>query len=395
MKVVQINAVYGYSSIGRTLSEMHEFFEEHGIESYKFYAVQSAKQDNPYDLIGNRLDHKLHGLFSRLFGKQAYFSYFSTSKLIKKLKSIDPDVVVLRNFHSNYIHMPSLLSYLGKNDIPTVVVLHDCWFYTGHCCHYTEVACNKWQSECRNCPLIRTGNKSWLFDNSRIIFRDKQRLFGSIRHLAVVGVSDWITNEAKKSPIFERAEKFQRIYNWIDFRKFYYRDSASSLRKKLGLNSEDFVALGVSMTWDYKKGINVFFDIARTVPDIKVVMIGKLPERDMPNNLISLPPTSSTDELAELYSMADVFLNFSIQESFGKVAAEALSCGTPAIINDVTANPEIVGDMCGEIVDTSDINSVISAVKTVRTKGKGAYREKCIQRAHDLFDRNKNIFAIY
>lgn len=389
MKVVQINAVYGASSVGRTMTEMHEFFTANGIESYNFYSVKTSNS-NPYDIIGGKLDHKIHGFCSRLFGKQAYFSYFPTRKLIKKLKKIGPDVVILRNFHSNYIHMPLLLKYLAKEDIATIVVLHDCWFFTGHCCHYTEIGCYKWQTECNHCPLIRTNNKSWFFDNSRIIFRDKRRLFGAIPHLAVVGVSDWITNEGRKAPIFEKAKRFQRIYNWIDFKKFHYRENAPAIRERLGLSPKDFVALGVSMLWDDRKGLDVILKLAVVLPDIKIVLVGNLPAIELPSNIISLPPTGSVDELAEYYSMADVFLNFSIQETFGKVAAEALSCGTPAVVNNATANPEIPGP-CGEIVDTNDINSVVKAVKQIRANGKAYYSERCVQRAHELFDKDKNI----
>lgn len=389
MKVVQINAVYELSSTGRTCKEMHEYFTTHGIDSYKFYSVRNSDSDK-YDLIGSDLDHKLHGLWSRFLGKQAYFSYYHTRKLIRKLDNIHPDVVILRNFHSNYIHFPLLARYLAKNDIATVVVLHDCWFFTGHCCHYTEVGCYKWQTECSHCPLIRANNKSLFFDNSRSIFRDKKKLFGAIPRLAVVGVSDWITDEARKAPIFEKANIFQRIYNWIDLKTFYPR-VPNSLYSKLGLKKSDFVALGVSMSWDYKKGVEKYIEVAKAMPDIKIVMIGEMSDIELPSNIINVLPMSSVDELAEYYSIADVLFNFSIQETFGKVAAEALACGTPLIVNDVTANPELPGSDCGFVVKNNSIIDIINAIDAIRTKGKEAYKEKCVARANELFEKNKNL----
>lgn len=389
MKVVQINAIYGSSSVGRTVAEMHEFLVEHGIESYVFYSVKN-KESDAFDIIGNKLDHKIHGFFSRLFGKQAYFSYLPTRKLISKLERIKPNVVILRNFHSNYINMPLLLAYLANEDIATIVVLHDCWFFTGHCCHYTEIGCDKWQVECHHCPLIKTNNKSWLLDNSRSIFNDKQRLFGAIPRLAVVGVSDWITNEGRKSPIFGNTEYFQRIYNWIDFNKFYFRENAYLLREKLGVTSDDFVALAVSMQWDDRKGLNVIIKLAETMSEIKIVLVGNCSSKQLPSNVILCPPTGSVDQLAEYYSMADVFLNFSIQETFGKVTAEALACGTPAVVNNATANPEIPGS-CGEVVNTNDINAVVEVLKRIRINGKEYYSARCVERAHELFDKDKNI----
>lgn len=386
MKVVQINAVYGSSSTGRTVLQLHEALESQGHESWVYYSVPD-QNSNKEELIGGVIDHKIHALFSRLFGLQAYFSSFPTKKLIGKLNHISPDVVILRNFHSNYINLPMLARFLAKNDIPTIVVLHDCWFYTGHCCHYTEVGCMKWKEECNHCPLIHSDNKSLIFDTSRKVFRDKRRLFGNIPRLAVVGVSDWITNEAKQSPVFEKATIVRRIYNWIDLKIFQPQENICDIRKRYNLSETDFVALGVSMLWSYKKGEETFIELATKMPDIKVVMVGKMSKRSVPANVINIPPISSVKELANLYSIADVFLNFSIQESFGKVAAEALSCGTPLIVNNNTANPEIPGD-CGFIVENNNIEQIIKAILKIKENGKEYYEKLCRERASSLFDKD-------
>lgn len=389
MKIVQINAVYKLSSTGRTVMEMDDYLKSHGIESFKFYSVKN-QDSNPYEIIGNRFDHKLHALLSRVFGMQAWFSYFPTKALLRKLDKIQPDVVILRNFHSNYIHFPLLAKYLAKRDIATVVVLHDCWFFTGHCFHYTEVGCQKWKSECHNCPIIKKARGSWFFDTSRRMFHAKKRLFSTIPRLAVIGVSDWITNEARKSLIFEKAMTFQRIYNWINLKPFHPKDT-SVLRQELGLSERDFVALGVSMSWDYHKGMEIYFKVAEQMPDIKIIMIGQLPsDIVVPPNIINVPPTGSVDELADYYSLADVLFNFSIQETFGKVAAEALACGTPLIVNDATANPELPGD-CGFVVTNNDINGILNAIKEIRTSGKGFYQDRCVKRARNLFEKDSNL----
>lgn len=50
------------------------------------------------------------------------------------------------------------------------------------------------------------------------------------------------------------------------------------------------------------------------------------------------------EELARLYTAADVLLAVSHGEGFGVPVAEAMRCGTPAIVSDFTAQPEIVGE---------------------------------------------------
>ena len=389
MKVVQINACYEYSSTGRTSLELHRYFEEHGIESYKFYAMPTANSCKG-DLIGNWFDHKLHALLSRIFGRQGYFSQIPTYNLIRKLRKIKPDIVILRNLHGNYINLSMLTRFLAKNNIGTIAVLHDCWFFTGYCCHYTEKNCFKWQNECHDCPLIKKDRASWFFDTTKKVFKDRAKMFGAIPRLAVVGVSDWITNEAKKAYVLSSAKIFHRIYNWINLNEFYPHGDTSRLRNKHGLKDTDFIALGVSMSWSFRKGLEVFVQLAQRMPDIKILMIGQKPEIELPANIISILPTNSTSELASYYSMADVLLNFSIQETFGKVAAEALACGTPLVVNNATANPELPGD-CGYIIENNDINQVVEAVSSIRENGKNYYQQQCVARARQLFDKEKNI----
>ena len=118
-------------------------------------------------IIGGTLGKKIHAVLSRLGGKQAYFSSFATKKLIKHIENVKPDIVHLHNLHSNFVNLNMLLKYLGKKDISTVITLHDCWFYTGKCCHYLEDNCEKWKAICGNCPALKKHNNSWFFDRSK------------------------------------------------------------------------------------------------------------------------------------------------------------------------------------------------------------------------------------
>ena len=101
----------------------------------------------------------------------------------------------------------------------------------------------------------------------------------------------------------------------------------------------------------------------------------------MPDNVISVGVTSNVSELAQYYSMADALLVCSVQETFGKVSAEALACGTPVLANNVTANPEIAGAECGLTFENNDVDEIVAAIEKMKQTGKQCYTHKCIKRA--------------
>ena len=153
MKIVQINVSYGNAdSTGRNVKELHTYLQKQGHNSYVFASMRNDKSDLDSNvfLFSNIIDRKVHALFSRLTGRQGFFSKQKTKKLITQLKTINPDVVLLNVLHSNCINFPLLFDFLIKYNIPTILVLHDTWYYTGHCCHYTDVNCFAWQKKCGN-----------------------------------------------------------------------------------------------------------------------------------------------------------------------------------------------------------------------------------------------------
>lgn len=384
MKIVQINAVYEYSSTGRTTMEMHEYLRLNGHDSYVFCTNKHMPEINVYQM-GCNSDYKMHSFMSHLTDGQGLYSRKSTKNVLRLLDDIHPDVVVLRNLHANYFHFPSLLKYLAVKDIATIIVLHDVWTFTGHCCYYTEDNCDKWMTECNNCPARAKYNKSWFLDNSKRNFQTKLELFKAIPRLAVVGVSKWVAGEARKSPIFANAKYIDYIYNWIDLKKFFPREDGS-IRGKLNLNGR-FVSLSVAQGWNELKGLFKIFEVAKKLPEDRFVLVGRMDyQGELPANVISVGATSNTDELAQYYSMADVLLVCSLQETFGKVSAEALSCGTPVIANNSTANPEIAGSECGIAYDTGNVDQIVSSIREIKSHGKSTYVDRCVNRAGTCFN---------
>lgn len=394
MKVLQINAVNGIRSTGRICTEIADYLNSNGDEGYIAYS-HGVPYEKGYR-IGSAMDVKLHGLLSRITGLQGYFSKHSTKKLIKFIDKIKPDIIHLHNLHSNYINLKLLLSYIATNDIATVITLHDCWFFTGKCCHYTVDNCFKWHKKCYDCPRIHKDNPSWFFDRTKKMFQDKKEWFRKIPRLAVIGVSDWLTNEAFKSHL-SSAKIIKRIYNWIDLNVFR-STNGDHLREQLGI-SDKYIILGVSVYWSNNtKGLDEFIELAKLLPDdIQIILIGNVKDdTSLPKEIINITETNNINELVTCYSAADVLLNLSPEETFGLVSVEALSCGTPVIAYNSTACSEVIGDSnCGIIVEVGNMDEIISAIMKIKCNGKSFYSKECRNRAAFLYDKNKNIFEYY
>lgn len=385
MKIVQINCVYATASTGRIVKGIGSCARENGLECIAAYS-QGGAEDSLAFRFGSTAEQKLHALLSRLTGLQGYFSHCGTRRLLKKLDEIKPDAVHLHNLHSNNINLKLLLRYLAKHDIKTVLTLHDCWFFTGKCCYFTLAGCNGWKEGCGHCPNLKEDNKSLFFDRSRKVQKDKRNLFRNIPHLTVVGVSNWVTELARESVVLGEAEKLLTIHNGIDLEQFQPRES--DLRKQLGLEGK-FVLLGLAMGMSRRKGFYDFLKLADLLPEgMALVLAGLTKEQiqSLPKNIIGLERTNDVRTLAEIYTMADVFLNPSYEDTFGLVNAEALACGTPVITYRTGGCTEIVTEDCGIVVPCGDVAAMLAAAEKLQNEPFSA--EKCRQRA-ERFDHKK------
>ena len=381
--VLQINSVYKIASTGRTSYELCQELEKTG-EFSVFTACKNVEADPGHTIkIGNDIDYRMHALLSRIFGLPGYYSKKATIKLIDEIKKLKPDVVHLRNLHSNHINFPILLDYLGKNDIATVMTLHDCFSFTGKCVFPSLKNCKAYKQNRGNCPQLKHGNISWFFDRTKRMLSDKKRLFESIPRLAVIGVSDWVTNESVGS-LLDCAIIRKTIYNWIDLDTFYPRE----IRDKLSTLP---IVLGVASHWEESKGYKEFCKIARELKNqVQVVLVGDIKNDDKIPEIYYYGVERNTEKLAELYSQATVFFNPTKMETFGKVSAEALACGTPVVAYNVTAIPEVVGPGCGYVVDCNDIDQAIERIKDIVHTGKSEFEQCCVSYVRENFELSKN-----
>jgi len=385
-----------WGSHGRIAEEIGLEAMAQGWESYIAYGRYANPSKSHIVKIGDLFDHCLHGAQSLLLDRHGLASCGPTKKLIREIEQIKPDLIHLHNIHGFYLNYPILFRYLSTVDIPVVWTLHDCWAFTGHCAWPIHGHCDRFQEQCCHCPLQSKGYpKSFLLDRSRSNFKLKKRYFRSLQDLHLVTVSRWLEQQVRLS--FMQDMDIRTIYNGLDTEVF--RPSGTP---PTSVTDGHPLVLGVCNAWYDWKGLDDMAALRELLPDDYEVMVVGVNEDQMhrlPEGITCIRRTDSVSQLAEIYSQADVFVNPSKVESFGMTTAEALSCGTPSIVYDTSACPEVVDNLTGRVVPLGDVNALAKAVMEICSlPGREAMRQACRERAIRLFnrqDRYKEYLQLY
>ena len=389
-KVLQINVVANWGSTGRIAEQIGEKAMARGWESYIAYGRMQNPSKSQLIKIGSRLAERLHYRLTKLTDKHGLFSAWATRRFVRKVKEIKPDIVHLHNIHGYYINYKILFSYLRKANIPVVWTLHDCWSMTGHCTHFVEAACEKWKTQCYDCPL--TGAYPYAKrDNSRQNYRLKRKVFTLLgEKLHLVSVSKWLNSVVGESFFAGGGAHQHIIYNGIDGSLFTPQSTVS--KSQLGLPDKK-ILLGLATAWSPTKGLSDFLKLAEMLPEeYQIVLVGIPQEQieELPKSIIARPRTDSVEELVNYYSVADVVLNLSRAETFGLTTVEGLACGTPSVVYNTTASPELVTPQTGRIVEQGDLEGVVKAVEELCAEDREQMREHCREYALEHFERDKN-----
>jgi len=377
-KIMQINITCGCGSTGRLAKSLYEACIEQGFEAAFCYSWANATIPEAFRIETQWQNIKRRAL-NRWFGKKQKHSNAGTKRLIKYIERQKPDLIHLHNIHLNMLNYPMFFAYLKKKNIPIVYTLHDCWSFTGGCYHFSEIGCDKYGENCTGCTNI--GKTDDVTVGTEKTYALKRDLISGNENIKIVCVSKWLADCARRS--YMKNMDVRTIYNGIDTTIFHYVESQK--RRELSIETS-FVILGVANIWDDKKGLADFKKLRQSLgAEYTIVLVG-LSERqkmDLPSGIIGVGRTKDTTELVQFYSMADVYVNTSKEETFGLTTAEAMACGTPVVVYNKTALPEIPDVHSGIVVQ--DVAEMEKAILEICSKGKNAYREHCIARVREHF----------
>ena len=376
-KLIQINTVCN-GSTGNIMRQIQIAAMEKGYETISFYGRRKGYADLSCERFGSFWGFWSHVIWNTITDKQGLFSYIATKKMIKRLQEECPDIIHLHNLHGYYLNYPLLYKYLREEYKGKIVwTLHDCWPITGHCPYFVIAQCDKWKTKCGKCPNKGSYPISWFMDSSKSNYELKKKMFSGFENMTIICPSKWMQDIVKNS--FLKDNKSVVVSNGIDLEVFYPRKT-ENLLKKYNIPKDKKVVLGVASIWEERKGLGVFINLAKELDEnyvIVLVGLGKAQKKKILPNIIGIERTENKDELAEIYSRADVFLNPSEEESFSLVTIEAMACGTPVVALDSSAVKELVKDVNGVVLHKPTIEEYKQAI--LKCEKKKGYAKEIIE----------------
>ena len=357
MNVLHINQSDIHGGAALAAYRIHRGLLEAGVESNLLVGKKSSR-DERVDIFPQKyklawIGEKISNFFALNYAFLPKVSLHSFNVFHQA------DIVHLHNLHTgylNYRHLPEMLK--GKK---VVITLHDEWTYTGHC-SYTH-GCQRFQTGCGNCPFLDT-YPSIRWDNTRMEWRLKQKVFEKLQPV-VHCPSRWMAQQAQHS--FLGKYSVQTVPLGLDLEIF--RPLPRSLAKKaLGFEENDvIVGFGAFELDDWRKGGDIFLSVIKRIKNLNdinlnLLLIGQGNTkhwRDETGLKVFSTGYVHDGPLKTLaYSVCDVFVVPSREDSFNLMALEAQACGVGVIASNVGGlSDNIEHQVTGLLVDVNDLDA--------------------------------------
>lgn len=390
MKSVAILNVSDFGSTGKIAAGLHEYLKEKGYSSCLCYQKGENHIDRSYLRISSKIDNYIHALLTRLTGKQGCYSILSTWRLIKYLKKMEIDTIFGVSLHGYYLNESMLFEFMAKNNITFVYIMIDDYPFLGKCCY--NRGCNNFLTGCGHCPNLKQYPSSFV-DSSAFLFRQKNRNYNRLSKAAYVGPLVAV-EKARISPLLKE-HRLEVIDEAIDV-QFYHPYDTTSLRKQLGIPEEKIICVCVGLyngDDNHTKGVKYFIDLAKLMEGddryvfVQVGFIAK-DKSFLPSNYIPIGFVNDQEELCKYYSMGDIFVFPTIEDSMPNTCIEALSCGTPLLCFDISGMSYMAPPSIASFVEARNVEAM-RAVLLHTKKKTGDLSGRCRGYAIERYDNQK------
>ncbi|RYE16242.1 MAG: glycosyltransferase, partial [Sphingobacteriales bacterium] len=296
----------------------------------------------------NFLRERLPFIFFYEKDKSVQFAFSAAnagSNIARDRDITNADILHLHWTNSGFLSINNLKQLFALNK-PVVWTLHDMWAFTGGC-HYSG-GCDHFINECGDCWMLRSPNRN---DLSHKGWLGKLSLLKQAKNLTIVTCSNWLGDMARTSSLLKDVN-IVTIPNPIDTAVFSPKDKTQA-RKKWNISAEAKIILfGAANINDRRKGISYLVDALHQLKRVytgttrvEVVIFGKNKHFDvstLPFKTHELNMVTGEDDLAEIYSLADVFISPATEDNLPNMIMESLACATPVVAFNTGGIPDLV-----------------------------------------------------
>ena len=373
MKVLYINSVAGRGSTGHLcedLAKMQDSLLCYGRGNYEGQVPAFRFTDFP----GNAAA----ALNTILFNRNGLSNHAETARLIEKIREFQPDLIHMHNLHGYYVNYEDLFAFLKEAELPVVWTLHDCWAFTGYCPHFEACNCDRYKTQCHDCPYPFAYPFSIFKQGVKEQFGRKKKAFTGLKRLTLVTPSLWLKERVKES--FLKEENTEVINNGISLETF-----CPGAEK-----DREFSLLAMSGSWTREKGSEDLHELLKQMdPSVPVTIIGNGSKQyERYANTTCLNHTRDQKELAKAYSRAHFLINLTLEDTFPTVNMESLACGTPVITYQSGGSPEIIDEHTGFVIEKHDIAALVRLLGEQR-RCETLNSEDCRRRSEALYGQKR------
>lgn len=355
-------------STGKIAVGLQRYLLGQGKQSVVCYG-RNPEPDTPHYRIDFKIENYLHYAEQRLTGQKCGGSRLATKRLVKYLKRNNCEGVFLINVHGSYCNEKILFDYLVKENIRVVYIMADESAVWGNCFYYP--GCKEYKSECVGCPLLKEWQRKLFCEPAHRANSIKKKAYPNMR--AVFVAPEFVINGAKKSPLMEGV-KMEIVDEAIDVSTARPRDTVE-LRKQLGISDEKVVMMCVAPndSGHYTKGVHHYIEAARCLEDddrFVFVHVGwRAGEKTgIPKNYIAIDYVKNQEELSYYYSLGDLFVFPSIQDSMSNACLDALACGTPLLCFNTSGMPYLGDESVMTLVEPENVGQLVDVISKTGKK---------------------------
>lgn len=365
MKILIVDVYGATRSTGKITSLQYRELKKRGHDVRVCYrGVGEPRNDNSdFIPLAGRVEPGIGRILAWVTGYEGYVHPLATRYLIRITKVFHPDIVQLNILHGYYINSNQYITFLKENHYSVCYSMMDEYAYMGKCPY--SFSCNQFKTGCKGrCPEKKSYPKSYFFDRSKFLFEAKREAYSGFEKIVFTGPG-WVVDRAKCSALL-RDFRIEKLDEPVDFGHVFYPRETNGLKEKLGIPERNKVVVTVAQMSNSRKGGSFFIKVAELLAqnkNITFVFVGyDISEPTHTDNLITIPYVDSQDELAEYYSLGDLFVCTSLADTMPNVCIDALGCGTPLAGFAEAGTPYVAPPEYGEFTKTYDIKALAEVI---------------------------------